>query len=296
MNINRIIWSFGAFLFLFSCHQPERREMDFKQFGEYWFQGKAEVNSFDLVQYRYGQPRKGEAVLIFVTESFSKNKQVKLDEPEKAGNDAQTVMKLNMTKDFVTGIYPYHMMQSVFTPVYEKQLSLKANASSQEWCGHTFSQMNWQNGKYQARLFSYFEQEGEIQRTVEGMPESELWNLIRINPHDIPEGEVMIIPDLLEQRMSHSEIQPYKAMINQTRLDNGKSVLRLEYTNYNRDLKVFYESQFPFSIDSWQEVKELEGGGQEITQATRKGQLYTPYWRQNKEEFRYLRDSLSLQK
>src|SRR5690606_13528887 len=91
------------FVFVASACGSDRREgVDFDQFGKYWFQGKAEISSFDLVQYRYGEAREGEAVMIFVTEDFSKKKHVKLDDPETAGNDAVKVLKLNKTKDFVT--------------------------------------------------------------------------------------------------------------------------------------------------------------------------------------------------
>ncbi len=63
--------------------------MLYEQFGDYWYQGKAELTSYDLEQVRYGEKREGEAVLIFVTEDFSKSKQVKLDNPNQAGDDAE---------------------------------------------------------------------------------------------------------------------------------------------------------------------------------------------------------------
>ena len=55
-----------------------------KDFVQYWYGGKAELNSYDLKQSRYGQIRNGEAVMVFVTEDFSKSKQVKLDYPNGA--------------------------------------------------------------------------------------------------------------------------------------------------------------------------------------------------------------------
>ncbi len=53
-------------------------------FGAYWFQGKAELTSYDLQQARYGELHLGQAVLIFVTEDLSRQKQVKLDNPDAA--------------------------------------------------------------------------------------------------------------------------------------------------------------------------------------------------------------------
>ena len=83
-------------------------DKDPDKFAAYWYSGKAELASYDLVQNRYGEDRNGSAVLIFVTEPFSGEKQVKLDDPSTA--DAVTVMKLNFTRNFTTGIYPYSMI------------------------------------------------------------------------------------------------------------------------------------------------------------------------------------------
>jgi len=119
-----------SFLILFfssqSCNEnagaKERKELSPSQsselsdeFKNYWYAGKAELSSYKLQQARYGEIHSGTAVLVFVTEDFSKSKQVKLDHPENAGNDKLPVLKLNFTKKFVTGIYPYSMMMSAFS-------------------------------------------------------------------------------------------------------------------------------------------------------------------------------------
>ena len=133
-----------------------------EEFKNYWFQGKAEITSYQLKQARYGEIRQGKAVMVFVTEDFSRSKQVKLDQPQKASSDAVKVMKLNLTKKFKTGVYPYSMMQSVFTPVdlAKSPHSLKVTTSSQEWCGHTFTQLNLGSDAYSVQAYSYFESEG----------------------------------------------------------------------------------------------------------------------------------------
>src|SRR6266550_1243897 len=76
-----------------------------EEFKNYWYAGKAEISSYKLKQARYGEIHDGNAVMVFVTEDFSKSKQVKLDHPEKAGDDKLPVLKLNLVKKFVTGIY-----------------------------------------------------------------------------------------------------------------------------------------------------------------------------------------------
>jgi hypothetical protein len=101
----------------------------------------------------------------FVTEDFSKSKQVKLDRPEAAGADRLPVLKLNLVKKFNTGIYPYSLMLSVFSPVdiSASTHAVKTVASVQEWCGMTFTQINNKNGKYETTWNSYFESEGDGQ-------------------------------------------------------------------------------------------------------------------------------------
>lgn len=48
-------------------------------FLDYRYQGKAELNRFDLQQERYGEIREGDAVLIFVMEDFLPETQVKYE-------------------------------------------------------------------------------------------------------------------------------------------------------------------------------------------------------------------------
>ena len=46
-------------------------------FKSYWYAGEAELTSYTLEQARYGELRDGKAVLIYVTEPFLPEKQVK---------------------------------------------------------------------------------------------------------------------------------------------------------------------------------------------------------------------------
>src|SRR5438093_5303628 len=109
-------------------------------FKGYWYKGKAELNRYSLEQSRYGQIHKGEAVLIFVTEPFLTDTEVKYEHGDRS--KAVPVLKLNFTRRFFTGIYPYTLITSTFTPVdFRKQRTLKIASSTQEWCGVTYSQL-----------------------------------------------------------------------------------------------------------------------------------------------------------
>ena len=100
-----------------------------QQFRDYWYPNGAEISRFSLKQSRYGEIHEGDAVLIYVTEDFRPDTQVKADF-QKPNN--VSVLKLNATKKFNTGIYPYSVMQSTFFPVDNNQHAIKVT-SSMRW-------------------------------------------------------------------------------------------------------------------------------------------------------------------
>lgn len=276
-------------------------------FKQTWYAGKAEVSSFNLQQARYGEVRKGEAVLIFVTEDFSNNKLVKLDEPGKT-NEKMKVLKMNMTKNFVTGVYPYSMMMSVFSPVSNNGTvkTLKANCSSQEWCGHTFSQLVLNDDKYDWKLHSYFEKEGEEERTVDAqLVEDELWNRIRINPANLPQGKITLLPGLLWQRLSHSDMKKEEAFLSLTKADTlfikdlSAQLYTIFYPTVQRTLQIYFQTDFPHQILGWQETYPDGFGSNKkllITKAILKKAIWLDYWKHNSIADSTYRDSLQLKR
>lgn len=254
------------------------------QFAAYWDQGEAELNSYTLEQSRYGANRTGEAVLIFVTEDFLKSKQVKADHPEAADDDAAHILKLNFTKKFVTGIYPYSMMQSVFTPLDGNTKPLKLTTSSQEWCGHTFSQYNHRNGKYNASLYSYFESEGDTSLSFSDdiILEDAIWNTIRINPQALPTGKVLMLPGNLYLRLSH---QPFKAQTANCSLSTTDSIntYTISYTDTRRKMSIYFSKGFPYNILGWEEAyPDIMQHKTRTTKATLKKKIMLDYWTKNK--------------
>lgn len=265
------------------------------EFADYWYTGKAELISYNLKQSRYGEAHDGKAVLIFVTEPFSKKKQVKLDNGEAAGEDKQTVLKLNFTKKFVTGIYPYSMMLSAFTPVELNKYpnTPKVTMSSQEWCGHVFSQMNLKKNDYEVSSYSYFEQEGDVNFKLDkALLEDEIWNRIRLDYKSLPTGEFDIIPGLFHTRLLHKNLKPIKVqgVLEETDSSNFYSVIYPE-----RTLKIEFENVFPYKILGW--VEEFDGLGNKkmITSASIDKTLNIDYWSKHNNKDKYLRDSLNLQ-
>lgn len=282
-----------------SCSESQNRDSTktyiSTEFKNYWYTGKAEITAYHLSESRYGESRAGKAMLIFVTEDFSKNKQVKLDDPDRAGNDKVSVLKLNMTKNFVTGIYPYSMMTSAFTPVDSDEIrnTLKVAMSSQEWCGQVYSQVNLRHDKYEITNHSYFESEADHGQSLKvTWLEDEMWNRIRLDPETLPVGEMEIIPGFFFLRLHHVEPDAEKAICTKSESSDMITYL-ITYPALKRSIAIEYERSFPHRINGWTERVE-KNGKTFVSTVTLDKRLISDYWTKNKNEFLYLRDSLGL--
>jgi len=254
-----------------------------EDFGSYWFQGEAEITSYSLQQERYGEMREGTAVLVFVTEDFLPEVQVKADEQNPKNI---TVLKLNKMKNFITGIYPYSIMTSTFSPVYEETHAIKVSNSVQEWCGHVYSQIN-NRTQFEVTSHSYFENEADENFTLEKTwLEDELWTLLRIDPALLPQGDLEIIPSLEYTRLRHKEIKAQNAKAVLTKNDS-LSNYTVNYPEADRTLRIWFGTESPFTIEKWEEQI-----GDYITKAEKINDIKSSYWNKNKNEHEVLRDSL----
>jgi hypothetical protein len=284
-----------------SCHSQSNLvpKIDSREFAAKWYQGLAEITSYDLQQSRYGEMHPGEAVIIFVTEDFSKSKQVKLDNPENDEHDALTVLKMNAVRSFNTGVYQYNIMQSVFTPIsYDKYpKTLKVTASSQDWCGHSWMQYNLKGKRYKATSYSYFESEGDNTFYLEDVfLEDEIWTKIRTAPHTLPTGLFQIIPGTIFSRMRHFDGNPVTATASINK-SNQEYIYHLKYTELQRSLKIYFSLDFPYEISGWEETSRSGFGPNEKTLTTKavlKKRKMLDYWRRNNLADRSLRRELGL--
>lgn len=303
--MKNFIYSF-LLLSLFACSQSNSQEVasnDIKDFNGYWYAGEAEITSYELEQARYGEIHSGEAVLVFVTEPFSRSKQVKLDNWRDQSPDNVSVMKLNMTKKFLTGIYPYSMMMSTFTPVSADKYPdpFKVTTSSQEWCGHTWMQLNLQKDNYQLQGFSYFESEGDIdQKVPNAILEDELWTRIRLNPESLPQGEINLLPSTFYLRLRHRSNEVRKAEANLESLNSSDFSdtphQKYEVSYDDRSLSIYFESTFPHKILGWEESYLSGFGNPEklTTKAKRINTIKSAYWGKNSNKDRQIRQELGL--
>lgn len=275
-----------------------------QEFREYWFAGEAELNRYELVQNRYGEPRRGEAVMVFVTEDFLPYKQVKKEFGDKK---SLPVLKLNYLKKFVTGIYDYSLMTSVFTPIdrFTHPATLKVAFSSQDWCGQTFTQLNTRGRNLEYSLYSYFQSEGDKKYEIPATYlEDDLWNRLRLDPQALPLGQIKMIPSLEFLRLHHRPMKHYDAraslFLQVTDKESGKEefyTYKLNYPELHRTLTIRCESSFPYRILGFEEKARGLGADStttHTTSATLKETLKGAYWEQNETRHEYLRDSLGL--
>lgn len=260
-----------------------------EEFKAYWFDNAAEITSYTLEQARYGEIREGSAVLVFVTEPFLKDEQVKAD---LSSSTNIPVLKLNATKNFYTGIYPYSIMQSVFYPLANNQHAIKISCSVQEWCGHVYTQLN-NRTEFDVTSHSYFEGEADENFSLgKAILEGELWTQLRINPETLPTGDLEIIPSFEFLRLRHV---PFKAYAASAELISG--TYTITYPDLNRSLSINFNPQFPFNITSWEE-SFISGYGDDAkaltTKATQLKSIKSDYWNKTTNDDFTLRESLGL--
>ena len=242
-------------------------------FKNHWFDGFAEISSYELTQSRYGQQRIGKAVLIFVTEDFLVKEQVKANQKSKT---TIPVLKSNRTKNFLTGIYPYSIMSSSFSSLRKKHPLIKTVASIQEWCGQSYLQLNAREKENTLISHSYFEGEADQNLTLpKTISEDELWNLIRFNPKNLPVGEFYLLPSLEIIRLNHIEPKAVKATAS---LQAGNYTLYIP--SLQRSLSIQFDPNFPYTIEGWEEKYDHKGE-QYTSTAKRIHTERRQYWQEN---------------
>ena len=247
----------------------------------YWYPHGAEISRYALSQGRYGNTHAGDAVLIFVTEPFDPLTQVKSDAPER--DQATPVLKLNATRSFTTGVYPYTAMTSAFAPISQPVL-LKASCGVQEWCGQVFTQLNRWPEHLQLRQYSYFQSEGDTDTKLPlAQTEDGLWLRIRLAPETLPTGSISFIPSLVYPRFAHVPVAASPATATLQEALGGLRSYRLQYTELQRTVEITFSAAFPHLIESWSETYPEAPGREPVTTTARRPHTrMLPYWAHNK--------------
>lgn len=220
----------------------------------YWNEGLAELAYYRLEQARYKEIHPGEVVLVTVSEPFRKKKQVKAEkEPQ---SDDTVVLKVIALHRFATGIYDYSVETSSFYDMIDQKL-LKANLSAQDWCGQEFWQMNWDKNSYRLEWRSYFEDLGDGQiRIPSEFTEDEIIARLRLNPEQLPMGEINLIPSLKNFRLRRMERKIHKAMAKKYNVSLNLTAYEIQYPQTT--ITFVYETKFPHTIREIIEKEETQ--------------------------------------
>jgi hypothetical protein len=211
------------------------------------------MNGYRLVQPRYGAPRAGTAVLVFVTEDFSDSLRVKADPGKHPASDVYPVLKLNAIRDFQTGIYDYNVMTSTFARVAAGWPVAKVSFSSQEWCGHVYHQLIPRAGAISGIFHSYFDGEAD------GRDELPL-----------PEGGVMedAVPILVRgwmgewMRRGQTRTMPFLPSLLRSRLEHHPLKWGQATVSHGAASSHVTVPAGPYEVDTW---TVAEAGGRTVT-------------------------------
>ncbi len=188
------------------------RESREPTFESHWQDGKAELAGYRYHVTRYGEPRTGTAVMITVTEPFRESKRVKADDANSNPADVFEALKLNLVRDFQTGIYDYNTMVSAFCRSRDFS-PVKISFSAAEWCGHVYEEIEFEPHRTTDFVRSYFEDESaarSLQWKKGGVAEDLLFILLRDLRGDfLKPGETRTFPFLpspFASRLTHRPV------------------------------------------------------------------------------------------
>jgi len=207
-------------------------------------------------------------------------------------------------RKFTTGVYDYSMFTSTFTPLDRQQFpkTLKVSSSSQEWCGNMYLQLNYRDGMYKTELRSYFEGEGDQNVTInDGILEDELFNILRMDPNTLPQGDFRLIPSANYIQLKHAKLASVSAkgtLKNYTEKEFSGTNLK-EYVvampSLQRTLKIVFEQEAPYKIVGWLDAYPSAFDKKvRISKVTLQRQKMLDYWSKNALKDATLRKELGI--
>jgi hypothetical protein len=260
-----------------------------QDFWKHWGDGKAELDGYRLTQPRYGAPRSGMALYVFVTEDFSDSLRVKADPGKHPASDVYPVMKLNAIRHFQTGIYDYKVMTSTFLRVARGWPVAKVSFSSQEWCGQVWHQLLPKGGRIQGVFHSYFDGEADgtedLDLPPDGVFEDELPVILRgWNGEYLKPGEsrtVPFLPSLMWVRLLHRPLVWTTATITRPAKPSEVAVPAGRFAAYVYEVQVEGGRRLTFAVEAKPPFRLVRQTGPNREELALKGSARLAYWKHN---------------
>ncbi len=204
-----------------------------------WDDGLCEISYYDAVDTIYGAQRRYTRVMLVNREWLNAAQLVKATVPDPDRGDIP-VLKLNIAEEIPTANYNYRYMVTLFVN-RESLLPLKLAASSQEWCGTTFKQLQWlpagrgaealSQPELRIQSFSYFEGEGDRVWALPGepvvYPAEALFLLVRAAAAAGGDLEIHLLPPM---RSNHA-VAP-TPVATQVRVDRAVSEIEVPFGQF----------------------------------------------------------------
>ena len=223
-----------------------------KTFIDYWKNNKIEITKFDLKEDSISV---GEGFLSF---SISYVKGVNK-------TDSIQVLHSDFTGKIRKKNYDYSAITSAYLPLNLtiRPHAMKVMNSVQESMNNSFLALSQIPKSYEIESKNTFKEKIKEHIIVERKNlEDELWAKIRMNPNDLPTGDVEMIPSFAYWQSVRKSPNIYEA---KAELQNyvgteftGKKLrmYTLDYPDLKRNLSIIFEEEFPFEIVGWKRVSE----------------------------------------
>lgn len=223
-----------------------------KRFTDYWKNVKTDVTKYELKE---DSILVGEGSLSF-----------KIDYVEGI-NKTDSIQVLH--SDFISKVhkenYDYSAMTSVYLPLnlMLRPHSIKVINSVQEPEGNSFLALAQIPKYYEINAKNTFKEKMKQDFVLERKNlEDELWAKIRMNPNDLPVGDIEIIPSFSywQSVRKSPNIYEAKAVIKEyagTEFMGKKlKIYSLDYPDLKRNLSIVFEGEFPFEIMGWRRMSD----------------------------------------
>jgi hypothetical protein len=230
---------------------PINQEMN-KMFTDYWKNRKIETTKYDLKEDSISV---GEGSLTFsidYVEGVNKSDSIQV-----------------LYSDFIGKIYKKNYEYSAMTSTYLPfNLTLRPHAmkvinSVQEPAGNSFLELSQIPKSYEIVAKNTFKEKTKEHFVLERKHlEDELWAKIKMNPNDLPTGDIEIIPSFSYWQSAQKSPEVYEAKADLKDYVGteftGKTlkIYTIDYPDLKRNLSIIFEREFPYQIEGWKRISD----------------------------------------
>lgn len=221
-----------------------------RTFTDYWKNGKTEITKYELKEDSISVGEGSLSFNIDYVEGVNKT-------------DSIPTLHTDFTGKIHRENYDYSAMTSVYLPLnlIIRPHAMRVINSVQEAAGNLFLALSQIPKYYEIDAKNTFKEKTKEHFMLERKNlEDELWAKIRMNPSDLPTGDIEIIPSFAYWQSVRKSPNIYEAKAELkdyagTEFAGKKlKIYNLDYLDLKRNLSIIFEANFPFEIVGWKRV------------------------------------------